>query len=106
PFLERRAANKRAFAALYGLILARFHAIEPASACSSRQSPPYSAHEKTPLPAHAIPGPVPADRRLRHRRLRALSALSRGRVLDGRARLRRRPADHDLQDAVACDLSV
>ena len=64
-----------------------------ANACPGRQSRPYCPHEKIPVPAHALSSAIPAGGRLRHRRLRALSALSRGRVLDRGAGLRRRPAD-------------
>ena len=49
--------------------------------------------KKSPFRLTPYQSAVPAGGRLRHRRLCALSALSRRRVLDRGAGLRRRPAD-------------
>src|SRR6202035_3672917 len=54
--------------------------------------------EKTTVSADPLPGAVSAGGRVFDRRLCALSALSRGRVLDRGAGLRCRPADAVVQD--------
>src|SRR3979490_1537496 len=54
--------------------------------------------EENSVPADALSGAMVAGGRLRDRRLRALFALSRGRVLDRRAGVRWRSAHDALQD--------
>src|SRR4029077_1175210 len=56
------------------------------------------AHEQETVPADPLSGAISAGRRLRHRRLRALFALSRGRILASRAGLRWWLADRAVQE--------
>src|SRR6266550_9052659 len=64
------------------------------------------SREENSIPVDALPGAMVAGRRLCHRRLRALPALSCDRVLDRSAGLRRRPADPAVQDPDPRDLAV
>src|SRR6266550_5353790 len=106
--------------------LARSIALLPVPGCPAAHSRPYSAcsvgrifsrltgfhlagkcsDEENPIPADALPGAMAVGRRLPDRRLCALFALSRDRVLERGAGMRCRSADHDVQDPPVGDLPV